>query len=138
MDMLSSQAETAKGMQGVMNKLIELAAQHSEDNERRQGVWGSSEGPLLTTVNTMNETRGVMKKYTAMLQARIRAILIAKELSCARIPFSCLKIASSQPAFQPNLFTKMWPPQGANQDRNVSPLFRKLQRCSAYSVCSIA
>ena len=46
----------------------------------------------------MKETSGVMKKKTAMLQARMRAILIAKELSWARMPFSCRRSASSQPA----------------------------------------
>lgn len=45
----------------------------------------------------MNETSGVMKKYRAMLQALICAILMANELSFARMPFSWRKMASSQP-----------------------------------------
>lgn len=53
---------------------------------------------MLTTVNTMKETSGVMKKYSAMLQALMRAILMAKEVSCALIPFNSFSIASSHPA----------------------------------------
>jgi len=53
---------------------------------------------LLTVAKRTKEETGMMKKNSAMLQARILAIFTAWLASSARIAFNALAMASSHPA----------------------------------------